>query len=599
MDTELEKRLQALLDDIGSMAGEEYSLQAMDPVARMMMVTLLSESLRIEDDISGIGERIADRFLEDFVPRQNVGAVPAIVIVKPEFKQQKMSEVAVIDSNASFSFKLPAAKQAINYIPLFLTSILPLNEYSWMAGSMLNISGAERALTITKEQSNVLWLGLNSSVEIDSLKGLPILFKGTDGVAPVKISVGDTRRELSFASMNRMAEIEMVEPFDSQQSSGSMFSFIKDWKETLLDMQDNALIYITDPVKDRDLFKPKSYPSVFQFCLMSEDMDAIKDGTLWLKVEFPDQYVLPETCSVIVNAFPVVNVDVNQVILTQASPIAKLQKQEDAFFLGVLEQSNQSKRRGIDIDKDEYLIRDFDAACYHDGMLYRDVRWLYHHFVEDYYAFLGYNGIRDGELLRQLREAFNSIGKSVGAQNDKYKYDSGTYAMRNINYSTRSSSTKVEYMTTRGKIGNAPRVDDVLENRKHPALGKELRVAVSACCGRDKMSADERYEQFRYYAITGDRLYTKMDIDAFLRKEIVSEFGLSEFPRIDLRISVQGAGGDVALRRGLYIDILFKDKINYNKAVSVAFGVRMQQGIENKSCLSMPVIVKLVNLESQ
>ena len=136
-----------------------------------------------------------------------------------------------------------------------------------------------------------------------------------------------------------------------------------------------------------------------------------------------------------------------------------------------------------------------------------------------------------------------------------------------------------------------------MENRKHPALEKDLRVVVSACCGKDKMSADERYEQMRYFTLTKDRLFTKMDIDAFLRKEIMSEFGAGEFSRIDIRISVQGAGGAESLRRGLYIDVMFKDKKNYNRATEESFAARMQQKITNKACISMPVTVSLVNLE--
>ena len=597
MDAVLEKKLDALLDKARSWTGEEFSVKTMDPVAKLMLAAVLSESQTIKDSLDGLGERVADFYLEDFIPRNRVGAIPALAIVEPVFKQQKMAEGAVIESGAVFTYKIPQAKLPLSYIPVFRTYALPINELYWLAGSGYHAQDSTRHVNMTKEKGNVLWLGINSAAEIVCLKGLSLLFKGTGGISPVKISVGNTGRELSFASMDRMSEIEMVEPFDAQQSSESMFSFLKEWRETLLDMQEISLIYLTDPVRDRDLFKPKPYPSVFQFCLMSEELDAIKTNTLWLKIEFPDDYHLPEEFEAVVNAFPVANVDVCQVILTQASPVAKLQKQDDSFFLSVLEASNQARKEGFDLERDEYIIRDFDANCYHDGDLYRDVRNLYHHFVEDYYAFLGYNGIRDGELLKQLREAFNRIGKSVGSQNEKFKYDSGTYAMKNINHTSKSAATKVSYLTTKGRLGNAPRVGDKLENKRHPALDKDVRVVVSACCGRDKMTADERYEQMRYFTLTGDRLYTKMDIDAYLRKEIMSEFGEEEFYRIDIKITVQGAGGSEALRRGVYIDILFKDKKNYNRAQEASFAVRMQQRINNKACLSMPVIVKLVNLE--
>ena len=151
-------------------------------------------------------------------------------------------------------------------------------------------------------------------------------------------------------------------------------------------------------------------------------------------------------------------------------------------------------------------------------------------------------------------------------------------------------------MTTRGKAGNGPTIGQLLECKRLPGVEK-VHVIVSAACGRDKATADERYELIRYFNLTADRLYTRMDIDAFLRKEILQTFGKEEFSRISIRISVEGAGGSDSLCRGLYIDILFKDKTTYDRAAKDSFAQRMRQYIIYKSCLSMPVFVELINLE--
>ena len=130
-----------------------------------------------------------------------------------------------------------------------------------------------------------------------------------------------------------------------------------------------------------------------------------------------------------------------------------------------------------------------------------------------------------------------------------------------------------------------------------PGVDQKASVVVSGMGGTDKASADERYELLRYYSLTNDRLYTRMDIEAFLRKEIMAEYGREEFNRIFINISVEGAGGEKGLQRGLYIDISFKDRNNYNHAVQMSFDTLMQQRIRNKSCISMPIIVTLKNLE--
>lgn len=152
-------------------------------------------------------------------------------------------------------------------------------------------------------------------------------------------------------------------------------------------------------------------------------------------------------------------------------------------------------------------------------------------------------------------------------------------------------------MTTQGKSGNTPQAGETMENKKLPTIEQKVKIVVPAMGGTDKASADERYEQLRYYSLTNDRLYTKMDIEAFLRKEIMAEFGKEEFKRIFIRINIEGTGGQAYLQRGLYIDIEFKDKKNYETAVNSAFDKLIKQKIESKSCIAMPIIINLINLE--
>ena len=62
-------------------------------------------------------------------------------------------------------------------------------------------------------------------------------------------------------------------------------------------------------------------------------------------------------------------------------------------------------------------------------------------------------------------------------------------------------------------------------------------------------------------------------------------------------MSIEGTEGIASLQRGLYIDIEFKDSKNYGKAVNSSLDTQLLQKIENKSCIAMPIIINLVNLE--
>lgn len=596
MDIDLEKRVNEAIEQLHKLSIDDIDYAQMDPVAKMMLVALLNETQKIQDTIDCIPRKIAERFCTDFIPHNQMEAIPAVVLLSPTFRPKSNSEMVNVESGANFVYRNSAAsKLSLNYIPLFQTVLLPYSDMYVLTPHRLSYKNGSHVINMDK--ANYAWIGITTMAEIDSLKGVSFMITGTQGIQPEHIYVGLDNKAIDFSTMKSMENIEMLEPFDAQQSSGNFFSFLNEWKECLMNLDDATLLYLTDETIDRDLFKPRAYPRVFQQWLEDEVLDCFDQKTLWLKIEYPEGYVVPDHLQVQTNILPVVNVDVNSLTLTEASPIAKLQKQDESYFVKILETSSSSHKQGFNMTTEEIIVRDFDASCYNNGDLYRDVRYLYNRFIDDYYAFVAYNGIKDGEVQRQLRETINKLGKSVGARNAKYKFDSGTYVMKNMNQYPPTTSTKVSYMTTRGKIGNLPQAGEFLENKKLPAIESKTYVVVSGMGGSDKATADQRYELLRYYSLTNDRLYTKMDIEAFLRKEILKEFGKEEFKRIFIKINVEGTGGKHSLQRGLYIDIEFKDRKNYEKATSLSFDKLMKQKIDSRSCISMPIIVELINLD--
>lgn len=595
MDLELQKKVAEAIDTLKRIAVDEVDFKQMDPIARMMLVALLHEEQRIRDYIASTPQRIEERFCSHFIPYEKICAVPAIALLAPTFRKEKATCCVNVGTGALFTYKADGQKLPINYIPVFETLLMPHTDL--MVLTHQKLLAKEGSWDVVTERHNCVWLGIQTDAEIECLQGLSVMVRGTNGVLPQRITVGVDNHELDFATMHELENINILEPFDAQQASGQLFSFINTWKDCLLNMDDTALLYITDAITDRDLFKPRAYPKVFQQWLEDETLDRFLPNTLWLQLVFAEGYVVPDTCRVSINILPVTNVDVCNLILTQSEPIKKLQKQEGSFFLRVLETSSTAHKQGFSMMEDDIIIRDFDASCYNNGDLYRDVRTLYNHFIDDYYAFIEYNGVKDGEVLRHLRETINRLGKSVGESNDSFKFNSGTYVMKNMSQEAMASNVKVSFITTMGRAGNALRAGEVVENKKLPGINQKVDVAVSAMGGADKATADARYELMRYYALTNDRLYTRMDVDAFLRKEIMSKYGPSEFRRIFIRITIEGAAGDRALRRGLYIDLEFKDRKNYDHAVAIGYDTLLRQRIENHACIAMPIIVTLKNLE--
>lgn len=595
MDIELEKNINAAVEYLKEISNEKLDFRLMDPIAKMMLVSLLHESQKIIDYIDGIEDKIIERFCEDFIPRREIEAMPALSVIEAKFKLKKDLETIIVGNNASFVYKIGDSKIQINYIPIFNTLCIPYQNLYILNPHKLCVGN--KIYDIVMDKPNCIWIGINTKAEIETLKGLSLIIEGTNGVLPEHIFVGPEDNELEFSDMTKMEDIEMVEPFDSQQSSGQFFSIIENWKDNLTNMGNKSLLYITDETKDRDVFKQRAYPKIFEKWVEEDGLNSFDESTIWLRLEFQNDYVIPENSSITINVLPVTNIDINNVTLTQITPIAKLQKQDNSFFLQIIETSNNANKQGFNMSKEDIIVRDFDASCYHEGNLYRDVRTIYNHFIDDYYAFIEYNGIKDGETIKQLRDLINRIGKSVGTHNSKYSFDSGVYVMKNMDQYPQSSSIKVSFTSTLGKLGNTPKLGETMENKKLPSIEKELPIFVSSMGGADKANVDERYENLRYYTLTNDRLYTQKDIEAFLRKEIITEFGKEEFKRIFIELKIEGAAGETRLQRGLYITIKFKDKKNFEKAVSSSFKHRIHQKIVNRSCISMPIIVILLNLD--
>lgn len=579
------------------MMSESVDYQLMDPIAKMMLVALLYETHKIRDVIDGFDQKLIDRFCENFIPMQDVEAMPALAVVSPLFKKNKDSDCIQIGSGVSFTYKEKSSKTAISYLPLFKNMLVPYEDIYVLTRNRL--TSKEYVYEIQMEKSNILWIGIHTKAEVESLEGFSFFLNKKDNVYPQAISVmGSSAESIGFSMMNRMEDIEMLEPFDAQQVSTRFLSVIEYWKERLQELPGGVLVTITDKTRNRDLFKKRAYPRVFQNWLESDVLNCFNDETLWFQVEFPENYIVSDDCEVIFNAIPVVNVDLNSVTLTQAAPVAKLQKQDGSFFVSVLETSNAAHKQGFSMSAEEFVIRDFDAHCYHHGDLYRDIRNLYNHFVEDYYAFIEYNGLKDGQDIKRLKELVNKIAKSVGEKNDKFKFDSGTYVMKNIKQATNNSVTKVSFLTTLGALGNMLDVtvnsgSSKLECKKLPVIESNVPVVVSASGGKDKATADQRYELIRYYSLTNDRLYTKMDVEAFVRKELIAIYGKEEFKRIFINVHIEGTAGRDSVQHGLYVDIEFKDKKNYEKANAIGMEDVLNRKIINHSCISMPIKVEL------
>lgn len=589
MDIVLQKNIEQLLTQL-----KDHEAQTADPVARMLIAALTHQTQKILDELNLLPNKVVKRLASTFLPRELINASPSICLVQPVLKIKKNNASHLLNDNSVFSYKVDN-KNSLSFLPLLRNNVIPIDRVNIFTNNFLLYQ--EKKTPLNLKSINNIWVGLELPEEIETLENVSVFIKGGGGIMPQKICVGPEECQLDFERADNLSMLPLMEPFDSQQASPDFIFMMKKW-QSILKNEEGVLLYITDPLKNRDIFKTQDYPKAFSQFLESSELDKFEKPNLWIKFVFEPDYEPTEEIEFIFNVMPVINVAINTVTLTSSSPIAKLSKDEDSYFLSVIQTSLQNKSLGFGSLNEEVTIRDFDTSIYDDEALYRDIRNLYNRFVEDYHAFVEFNSLKDGELLRNLRDLVNKIGRSVTDIKDrKFNLNAGTYAMRSISLIGKPNLVKVSYLTTTGEPGNKPKPGDMMENKKDAALEKNVFVITPAEGGANKVSPDMEYELFRYYTLTRDRLFTKMDIEAFLRVYLIEIFGKEEYKRIRFEISLEGAAGARKLTRGMYIDIFFKDQKNYIKAKKLSIDLKVKKIILDKSCLSMPVTVTLKSNE--
>ena len=215
MDIELEKRIKEAVEVLQQLSAEPINFHEMDPIAKMMLVAMVGEIQKVLDYVDDVNQRLVERFCTDFIPRQKVDAMPAICLLHPMLKARGDNGLLSITGDASFAYKHEGLKQPLTYIPIFNTSLIPNSGLYLLNHHELHDD--DTIVKVNMDGANQLWIGIKTASEVNCLRGLSMLIKGTNGIMPEHIYAGVDNEELDFATMLEMESIEMVEPSPSAE----------------------------------------------------------------------------------------------------------------------------------------------------------------------------------------------------------------------------------------------------------------------------------------------------------------------------------------------------------------------------------------------
>lgn len=495
MDIKVKNRVAELQRALGQ---DEQRISLSDPVAKMMLVAMAHQSCEIERKMDQTVARLSEQFCDQVLQRSNLQAQPAVSVVNIG----NGSEYApyYIDENDIFTYK--AAK--CNFRPIFKSRIVPGRIVACFMNNMLlqPNSSPLQATWPDNRHKDEIWLAFDAAGEVKTLEDAMIAFSHPLPSDMLIAEVGDVQIPMSLVME------------DTPRTLNSNFMLMEFWKKSLVYY--GLWLYKFGKCSNKRTLHRGEIPAWIMDSYAQEIIEPfVGNRYLWIRIKTSKGISLPLNTAILLNSIPVVNYDINDVKLSYSEPIQRLENDKmGTFFLDVVQNQEQAQ---------EYFIRDFDVSQYDNERIREDITNLYHHYVNDYFAFVDSNSLHDGATLRSLRQSMMMVYDSL----DEYRSGNtrpygGAYAIRNPR--NNQQPMVLTYFTTNGEKGNLLRRGGRLTST-NAAVG-DVEALIDAIGGRDKIrDIKTRKELARYIVNSKDRLFSKIDLLQYCKMEFMRAFG--------------------------------------------------------------------------
>lgn len=477
---------------------EEQRISLSDPVAKMMLVAMAHQSCEIEKKIDYSIARLSEKFCDQVLQRSNLQAQPAVSVVNVGNGREYTPYY--IDENEVFACKA----NKCNYRPLFKNRIIPGRIVACFMNNMLLQPGAAptQATWPDEKHKEEVWLAFDALGEVNTLEDAVIAFSNPLPSDMLIAEVGDAQIPMSLI----MEEMP--------RTLNSNFILLEFWKKCLVHY--GMWLYRFGSCHSKRTLHRGEIPAWIMDSYTQEIIEPfVGNRYLWIRIKSSKGISLPLDTAILLNSIPVVNYDIQDVKLSYSEPIQRLENEKTGtFFIDVVQNQEQAQ---------EFFIRDFDVCQYDNERMREDITNLYHHYVNDYFAFVDNNSLHDGAILRSLRQSMMQVYDSF----DEYRVGNtqpygGAYAIRN----PRNNQQPIvfTYFTTNGDRGNLLKRGTKLTST-NAAVG-DIEVLIDATGGRNKIKdAKTRKELARHIVNSNDRLFTKIDILQYCKMEFMRAFG--------------------------------------------------------------------------
>lgn len=519
---------------------DEQRISLSDPVAKMMLVAMAHQSCEIERKMDQTVARLSEQFCDQVLQRSNLQAQPAVSVVN--IGNGREYAPYYIDENDTFTYK--AAK--CNFRPIFRSRIVPGRIVACFMNNMLLQPNSTplQATWPDNRHKEEIWLAFDAAGEVNTLEDAMIAFSHPLPSDMLMAEVGDVQIPMSLVME------------DIPRTLNSNFMLMEFWKKSLVYY--GLWLYRFGKCSNKRTLHRGEIPAWIMDSYAQEIIEPLVGNRyLWIRIKASKGISLPLNTAILLNSIPVVNYDIQDVKLSYSEPIQRLENDKTStFFLDVVQNQEQAQ---------EFFIRDFDVCQYDNERIREDITNLYHHYVNDYFAFVDSNSLHDGATLRSLRQSMMMVYDSL----DEYRSGNtrpygGAYAIRNPR--NNQQPMVLTYFTTNGERGNLLRRGGRLTST-NAAVG-DVEALIDATGGRNKVrDIKTRKELAKYIVNSNDRLFTKIDLLQYCKMEFMRAFGEEAIGYCNISLSENNIPVDGHIEKcvNIHFNIIsevLKDEVN-------------------------------------
>lgn len=544
---------------------DEQRISLSDPVAKMMLVAMAHQSCEIERKMDQTVTRLSEQFCDQVLQRSNLQAQPAVSVVN--IGNGREYTPYYIDENDTFTYK--AAK--CNFRPIFRSRIVPGRIVACFMNNMLlqPNSSPLQATWPDNRHKDEIWLAFDAAGEVNTLEDAMIAFSHPLPSDMLMAEVGDVQIPMSLVME------------DAPRTLNSNFMLMEFWKKSLVYY--GLWLYRFGKCSNKRTLHRGEIPAWIMDSYAQDIIEPLVGNRyLWIRIKASKGISLPLNTAILLNSIPVVNYDIQDVKLSYSEPIQRLESDKTStFFLDVVQNQEQAQ---------EFFIRDFDVCQYDNERIREDITNLYHHYVNDYFAFVDSNSLHDGATLRSLRQSMMMVYDSL----DEYRSGNtrpygGAYAIRNPR--NNQQPMVLTYFTTNGERGNLLRRGGRLTST-NAAVG-DVEALIDAIGGRNKVrDIKTRKELAKHIVNSNDRLFTKIDLLQYCKMEFMRAFGEDAIGYCNISLSESNIPEDGHIEKCLNIHFNILSEVLKDEVSNSDFFNYLKINIELRKSYSWDIVFR-------